>query len=145
MPVTLPDASTVPTEEVTLLHAPPAAASVKAVLAPAQTMGVPVIVPAFGNALTVTTWVAAAVPQLLVTVYDIVVLPEEMPLTLPAASTVPTEDVTLLHAPPAAALVKAVLAPAQTTGVPVMVPALGNVLTVTTRIAAAVPQLLVAV
>ena len=68
MPVTLPDASTVPTEEVTLLHAPPEAPSVNAVFAPAQTTGVPVMVPAFGNALTVTTCVAAAVPQLLVTV-----------------------------------------------------------------------------
>ena len=67
-PVTLPEPSTVPTEEVTLLHAPPAAASVKAVFAPAHTIGVPVMVPAFGNGLTVTTWVATAVPQLLVTV-----------------------------------------------------------------------------
>ena len=68
IPVTLPEASTVPTEVVTLLHAPPAAPSVRVVLAPTQTTGVPVIVPAFGSGLTVTTCVAAAVPQPLVTV-----------------------------------------------------------------------------
>ena len=68
IPVTLPDASTVPTKEVTLLHAPPTAASVKDVFAPAQSTGVPVMVPAFGSAFTVTTWAAAVVPQLLVTV-----------------------------------------------------------------------------
>ena len=143
MPATLPEASTVPTDEVTLLHAPPAAASVKAVCAPAQTTGVPVIVPAFGSGLTVTICVAAAVPQLLVTVYDIVVLPDAIPVTLPDASTVPTEDVTLLQAPPAAASVRAVIDPAQTTGVPVIVPATGSALTVTTAVVLALPQLLV--
>ena len=68
MPVTLPDASTVPIEEVTLLHAPPDAPSFKAVLAPAQSTAGPVMVPALGNVFTVTICVAAAVPQLLLTV-----------------------------------------------------------------------------
>ena len=67
-PVTLPEPSTAPTDKVTLLHTPPVAASVKAVFEPAHTIGVPVMVPAFGIGLTVTTWVAAAVPQLLATV-----------------------------------------------------------------------------
>ena len=44
-----------PTEEVTLLHAPLTAASVKEVFAPVQTTSVPVMVPAFGKALTVAT------------------------------------------------------------------------------------------
>ena len=145
MPVTIPDASTVPTEEVTLLHAPPMAASVKAVFAPAQTTAIPVTVPALGDVLTVTTCVAAAVPQLLLTVYDIVVLPARIPLTTPVALTVPTEGVTLLQIPPAAASVKAVFAPAQTRAVPVIVPGLGNGFTVTTFDAASVPQLLVIV
>ena len=74
-----------------------------------------------------------------------VVLPEAIPLTTPVALTEPTDGVTLLHAPPAAPSVSAVLAPAQTTGVPVIVPAFGNALTVTTCVAAAVPQLLVTV
>ena len=67
-PATTPDVFTDPVDGAVLLHTPPAAASVSDVLAPTQTTGVPVIVPASGNPLTVTTCVAAAVPQLLVTV-----------------------------------------------------------------------------
>ena len=69
-----------------------------------------------------------------------VVFPEAMPLTNPVVLTEPTDGVTLLHTPPAAPSVSVVLTPAQTTGVPVIVPAFGNALTVTTRVAAAVPQ-----
>ena len=67
-PVAKPVASTVAVAGTVLLHAPPVAASVNAVFAPAQTVGVPVIVPAFGSEFTVTTWVAAVVPQLFVKV-----------------------------------------------------------------------------
>jgi len=53
-----------------LLHTPPdePVPSPRNVVEPAQIVAVPVIVPAAGNGLTVTTWVAAAVPQLLDTV-----------------------------------------------------------------------------
>ena len=67
-PVTLPDASTVATVVTVLLHAPPVAASLNPVVAPAQTVAVPVIVPADGNGLTLTIAVASAVPQPLVIV-----------------------------------------------------------------------------
>ena len=67
-PATKPVASTVAVDGIVLVHAPPIEASVNAVFDPAQTVGVPVIAPAFGSALTVTTCVAAAVPQLLVIV-----------------------------------------------------------------------------
>ncbi len=68
IPVTTPVALTVATPVDTELHTPPAAASVKLVLVAGQSVRPPVIVPAFGAGFTVTTAVAATVPQLLVTV-----------------------------------------------------------------------------
>ena len=67
-PFTLPDPSTVATPVAVLLQAPPEAVSLKPVTELTHTVAVPVIVPADGNGLTVTTSVAAAVPQPLVTV-----------------------------------------------------------------------------
>ena len=52
-----------------MLHAPPVLVSVKAVVLPAQTVAVPIIGEGVeGSGLTVTTAVAAELPQLLVTV-----------------------------------------------------------------------------
>ena len=48
-----------------LLQVPPEAASVRVVVRPAQTVVVPVMVPADGAALTVIAFVAEAEPQLL--------------------------------------------------------------------------------
>ena len=59
---------TVATPVLVLLHMPPVAPSLNAVVEPAHTVAVPVMVPATGNGLTVTTCVAATVPQPLVTV-----------------------------------------------------------------------------
>ena len=67
-PVTVPVVPTVATVVAVLLHAPPVVASLNPVVEPAQTVAVPVMVPADGNGLTVTTLVAAAIPQPLVTV-----------------------------------------------------------------------------
>ena len=67
-PVTVPVLPTVATVVAVLLQAPPVVASLNPVVAPAQTIAVPVIVPADGSGLTVTTLVAAVVPQPLVTV-----------------------------------------------------------------------------
>jgi hypothetical protein len=67
-PVTTPVASIVATAVVVLPHTPPDAASLSGVVVSSQTDVVPVIVPATGNGSTVTTVVAAAVPQLFVTV-----------------------------------------------------------------------------
>ena len=68
IPVTTPVALIVATPVLTLLHIPPGVPSLRLVVAVGHTVKVPVIVPALGVALTVTTAVAAAVPQLLVTV-----------------------------------------------------------------------------
>ena len=66
-PVTAP-ATTVAIPVDTDVQEPPGATSAKEVTAPTQTTGVPVMVPATGNGLTVTMVDATAVPQLLVTV-----------------------------------------------------------------------------
>ena len=50
------------------LHTPPPVASFSIVVAPAQTIAVPVIVPALADELTVTTRVALALPHPLFTV-----------------------------------------------------------------------------
>jgi hypothetical protein len=67
-PVTVPVAFTEAIEAAVLLHTPPVAASVSVVVAPEQTVDEPVIVPAAGIGLTVTAWVALAVPHAVVTV-----------------------------------------------------------------------------
>ena len=68
MPVTTPVPLMLAKPPLTLLHVPPPAASVRFVVPVGHTDSIPVIVPANGNGFTVTTAVAAAVPQLFVTV-----------------------------------------------------------------------------
>ena len=67
-PHTLPEPVTVATDVLTLLHTPPVAPSVNKADDPAHTVAVPLMLPAKGNGLTVTTCVAATVPQPLLTV-----------------------------------------------------------------------------
>ena len=68
IPVTVPEAFTVPDVTLVLLHAPPPVTSVSTVIAPpAHTTTIPVIAAGFmGNGFTVTTVVAARLPQLFV-------------------------------------------------------------------------------
>ncbi len=67
-PLTIPVLPTEATPAAELLHAPPVVALLSVVVLPAHTLAVPVILPALGNALTVTTLVVLALPQLLLTV-----------------------------------------------------------------------------
>jgi hypothetical protein len=67
-PVTTPEEVTVAMPVSVLLHTPPGATSLREVVDDAHMVLAPVIVPAKGSAFTVTTLVAAAVPQPLVTV-----------------------------------------------------------------------------
>ena len=69
-PVTTPVLPTVAMIIALLLQVPPASPvrSVRFVVAPGQTVNVPVMAPAFGAGLTVTIAVAARVLQILVTV-----------------------------------------------------------------------------
>ena len=69
MPVTTPVvALTVATEVLVLLQVPPVPVLVNVVIEPVHTNVVPLMVPAFESGLTVTAYVAVAVPQLVVTV-----------------------------------------------------------------------------
>lgn len=67
-PVTTPVEPTVAILVAVLLHTPPVAASVKVILVAGHTVDAPDIEPALGLGFTVTTAVAANVPQLLLTV-----------------------------------------------------------------------------
>ena len=67
-PHTLPKPSTVATEVTLLLQLPPVVPSANPDPYPAHTIVVPLIGPTVGNELTITTRVAATVPQVLVTV-----------------------------------------------------------------------------
>ena len=69
---------------------------------------------------TVTFVVDTNVPQLLLTRYDIIVVPALMPATTPPVLTVPTAVLVLLHVPPATLLLKVVVDPAVTVFVPVV-------------------------
>src|SRR3954464_13489101 len=96
-PATTPEVPTVATAGLLLLHTPPPVASARAVVEPTQTTRVPVMGAGLGMGSTVTSTVVAALPQLLVTVYEITEVPTETPLTTPAVPTAATEGVALLH------------------------------------------------
>ena len=71
-------------------------------------------------------------------------VPDEMPFTIPfAAPTVATVISLLLHTPPPAEFVSVTVELRHTFVAPDIVPADGNVCTVTVAVALAVPQLLV--
>ena len=60
-PVTIPEVPTVAADVLLLLHAPPTVASLNAVVPPAHTASVPVMLPIEPPAFTVTTVVAFTV------------------------------------------------------------------------------------
>lgn len=127
-PVPLPTAAS---PALLLDHDPPEGVEFKVVVKPTHTLNVPVN--AVGVVFTVTTAVAATEPQLLVTVYDIVVVPFVRPATTPPEETVPTPVLVLLHVPPPVPLAaRAVVAPVHTDNVPLIVPGVANGLMVTT-------------
>ena len=100
------------------------------------------MLPATGSGLTVTATEDAAVPQLLVTAYDMVAVPAAIPLTTPKGFTVAILVAVELHTPLIVTSESDIVEPAQTALAPVMAPATGSGLTVTTTENAAVPQLL---
>jgi len=126
-----------------LLQVPPPVASVSVVDEPMHTAVAPLMLPATGAGDTFTTSVTVAVPQLLVTVYDIVVKPDETPVTTPVALMVAAAGLLLLHTPPDTASVRVMFRPMHTLAGPLMVPPTGEGFTVTALVAVAVPHLLV--
>lgn len=146
-PVTIPEVRLTVAIAISVVdQKPPATKLLSVVVLPGQTTETPVITPASVVELTVTTLRATAVPQLLVTVYDIVVVPTNKPVTIPDDE--PTVAINILaedHVPPATVLKSVVVSVGHTFVIPVMVPAFVAGLTVTTRVAIAVPQLFVTV
>ena len=140
-PRTTPPVETEPTAGFVLLHVPPELpVDDRAVVAPTQTLAVPVTDPAEAIALTVITEVAAAVPQLFVTVYEIVVVPAATPVNRPPVPTVAAEVFVLLHTPLLTASERVIEAVPQTVEAPLMLPAEGTTMTVTTAVAYTGPQ-----
>ncbi len=98
------------------------------------------MVPALGAGFTVTIVVADAVPQPLVTVYEIIAVPDETPVTTPVDPTVATPVVPELHEPPLPLVLNVLVPATHIFVVPVMVPALGAGLTAIVFTAKALPQ-----
>jgi len=97
-PVTMP-ADPIVAEALLLLQRPPATLFVKVIVAPGHTEDGPEITPGETAAPIVTTFVATAVPQLLVVVYFIVSVPADKPVSTPALVIVAWLLLTL-HVPP---------------------------------------------
>src|SRR5579884_3204097 len=98
---------------------------------PAQIDDTPTIGLAAGGAITLTTCIATAEPQLAVTVYMMVSAPPLIPVTTPPLLTVAFE-LLALHVPPGAASLKVSVAPTHSLEAPKMLPAVRNVPMLTT-------------
>ena len=136
MPVTTPPELTVPFAGVLLLHTPPVAALDKVTVLPSHTALVPVMIPADGLAFTVIDWLTASLQSPVVTVYVIVVVPADKPLTTPVLLMVATAGLLLIHTPPVVVLLNASVLPSQTAAPPLIVPADGLVFTVVLKVVA---------
>lgn len=128
-----------------VLHTPLPVASLKVPAAPVHIVDGPLTVPAPDSGLTVSIQVAVAVPQPLVTVYFMVSVPVDTPVTTPPPVMVAIVLKTLLHTPLPAASVRVTCEATHTLDEPAILPALGRALTVKARMDDAVPQPLVSV
>jgi len=144
-PVTTPvEAFTVATAALLVDQAPPALPLLVNVVVPATQMPcVPLKVPAFGAAVTVTERVAVALeqPPAPVTVYVMFAVPAATPVITPEeAFTVAMPTASEVHVPPVFPFdVRVVVPLTQIACVPLSVPALGAAVTVTVRVAVALP------
>ena len=130
-----------------LVQVPPVVASVRVAAAPVHSAVEPAMALTAGTALTVKVVVAAVFPQVLLTVYDIVVVPEATAVTAPVvASIVAAEVLVLVHVPPAVKSDRVVEAPAHNVVVPLITPGVAGVpVIVATVVVNAVPQVLLTV
>ena len=104
-------------------HVPPDTALVNVDVEPTHSTDGPTMLPASGCGFTVIVLVVETDPQLLDTVYEMVSIPADTPVTIPEP--VPTVAVVLLllHTPPVVPLLSVIVVPTQTLLEPVMVPA----------------------
>jgi PPE-repeat protein len=138
-------ASTLATPVFTELNVPPVSPSVANVVVPSEQIDwVPLSEPAFAAVVTVTVLVAdeSLQPPVPVTVYVIVAVPAATAVTTPEeAFTVATSSSLLVQAPPASPFELNVVVPLeQIACVPLIVPALGAVVTVTALVAVSFAQ-----
>jgi hypothetical protein len=105
-----------------------------------QSADEPVMVPADGSGDTVIYAVAMAIPQPLVTVYDIIAVPAAIPVTTPDVSTLAVAALLVLQVPPVTVSTIVLVADSQTDVEPVMKPSYGVVTTATAMVEVAVPH-----
>jgi hypothetical protein len=130
-PVTIPPPVTVAAGLVAL-HAPPGVALNREIAELTQTVEEPEIALTDGRAFMVISFVAVAVPHDVVTVYVIVQVPGETPLTTPPDTVALAFDA--LHVPPGTLAVRVIVVPAHTEEGPDILPADARGLTVTTAV-----------
>ena len=112
-----------------LLHVPHDDAIVSVEVSPIHAGLTPLIT---DDAVIVTVVVATAELQLPLTVYDMTAVPADIPETMPDdAPMLATEELLLLHTPPATVLVSVDDVPGQSVVVPLIVPTVGAAETVT--------------
>ena len=124
-----------------LLHTPEKDESLNSVVVPAHIVVVPVITEAMGNGLIDIKYVAVAVLQLLVTVYNNVSVPGIIPVTSPELLIVAIFWFRLLQVPSVTVSVRDVVAPVHRDVDPVITPANGCGFTIIEAVSAIVPQL----
>ena len=129
-PVTTPAALTLATVLLLLIQVPPVTVSLKVMPEPTHTDDGPVTGPVGAEEVTLTTKVVKAVPQVFVTVYFTVSRPATRPPTTPVLNTEALPLLTL-QVPPLTPSLRVMLELIQTKLAPVMVPALGELLTET--------------
>ena len=136
-PVTSPAASAVAVATSLLLHVPPVVEEDKVVVAPTQTEVIPVIGSTTGNGFTETSIVAIPIhPNALTTEYEMTLVPEVIPATIPVeVSTVATVTSELLQIPAGVALASVVVLPIHTDAVPVIGATTGSACTVLAMVA----------
>ena len=143
-PFTTPvEAFTVAIPVALLDQLPPDTVEVNVVVPPTQIPCVPLRVPADGGAVTVTDLVAVAFaqPPVPFLVYVMIAVPAVTPLTTPVEAFTVAMLVALLdQLPPLTVELKVVVLFAQTSCVPLSVPAVGAAVTVTERVAVALAQ-----
>jgi hypothetical protein len=114
-PVTVPDVPTVATLVLLLAQVPPAEASVRLMVEPTQTPVDPVITA--GTGFTVNTLVFR---QPVESAYVIMVVPGEIPHTVPVLPTLATPALLLAHVPPAVRSLRLEQDPTHTLSVPLI-------------------------
>jgi hypothetical protein len=122
------------------VHTPPDVVLVKIVLEPIHAFVVPPIAASVGNAVTLTVACAFDVQPFVVTVYVIVAVPADTPVTTPVELTEAIAALDDVQTPFAVALASAVVEPEHTSVVPVIAATTGIALTVTVSTALVVEQ-----